>query len=329
MDLLSECADYINETIGVFPKSEMIPKAQGNKLPYFISDSYRLYSYSLLKCNFILLIPKDSQEHTPAELSKHADIVRKQLSMDVVVLLPELTGYNRKRMIGHKVPFIVPRKQLYLPDLMIDLREHFKGERENRREYLSPSAQVVLLYCIMQKRDALYPGDLATKLSYSRMTLNRAFDELAYFELAAKVFSGRDKLLKFSMGWKELWQKALPVLRSPVKKMVFFSTKPSGISQFHLSGISALAERSMIAEDKLPVYAVEWNSYQLMFRNGRIKEIPSHDEAVAAAELWHYSPGLLSNSNTVDPLSLYLSLHDSQDERIQSALDSMMEAVKW
>ena len=45
-------------------------------------------------------------------------------------------------------------------------------------------------------------------------------------------------------------------------------------------------------------------------------------------QLWIYSPALFGN-NTVDPLSLYLSLKDDPDERVQIALDELMKGIKW
>ncbi|HCE43331.1 MAG TPA: hypothetical protein DET40_07265 [Lentisphaeria bacterium] len=329
MDLLSECRGYINEAIGIAPKIEPFHKAQGNKLPYFISDSYNIYHFCFLERNFVLLIPKDLLAYTPAEFSNHVEIVRKGLAIDVILLLPELTGYNRKRLIGYKVPFIVPRKQIYLPDLMIDLREHFKNEREERKGYLSPSAQVVFLYCILHKRNPLFPRDLVGGLTYSRMTLNRAFDELVYFELAGKAFPGRDKLLQFSGDWKELWQKALPFLRSPVKKRVFVVGNILNKDKFLLSGLSALSQQSMISDEKVMTYALEKNSFEELCGDYRLEVIPAAEGAVAKIEIWNYSPNLLSKSKNVDPFSLYLSLKDNQDERIHGELEAMMEGIAW
>jgi hypothetical protein len=47
-------------------------------------------------------------------------------------------------------------------------------------------------------------------------------------------------------------------------------------------------------------------------------------------EQWRYAPALLSaNRESVDPLSLYLSLRESPDERVQGALNEMQEALQW
>ena len=46
-------------------------------------------------------------------------------------------------------------------------------------------------------------------------------------------------------------------------------------------------------------------------------------------ELWHYSPALVRDSDTVDPLSLTLSLQGNQDERVQLALDELKGRFPW
>lgn len=328
MNLITESIRYINDTIGISPEIQPLAKTRRDKLPYFINDAYKLHSCLLLEREFILLHPEEDLEYTPAELSKHADVVRKHLDSDVVLLLSELTSYNRKRLIGHKAPFIVPGKQMFLPDLMIDLREHFRNVRGSKKEYLSPSAQVVLIYCILNNQYSLSPNDLIDVLPYARMTLNRAFDELVYLELAEKDFPGRDKLLNFSFTGKELWDKALPFLRTPVKKKVFVTGNIFNKDKLLLAGLSALAEYSMITEEELPVYAAEKSYYQQL-RRDYLEEIPVGGGAVAKVEIWSYPPELLSNKKIVDPLSLYLSLRDNHDERIQGELEAIMEDRKW
>jgi len=52
-------------------------------------------------------------------------------------------------------------------------------------------------------------------------------------------------------------------------------------------------------------------------------------EAGYELEVWSYSPGLFANGKIVDPFSLYLSLRDIKDERIESAMEKMMESVEW
>ena len=45
--------------------------------------------------------------------------------------------------------------------------------------------------------------------------------------------------------------------------------------------------------------------------------------------LWRYDPTLLSEEDVADRLSLYLSLKDNPDERIEGALRELMEGIRW
>lgn len=330
MNIVKKCINYINKTIGISLEIKVLSNTERDKLPYFINDSYKIYSCFLFNRDCILLQPRKTLEYTPAKLSKHADVVQNHLSADVILLLSDMTAYNRQRLIGYKTPFIVPQNQLYLPDLMIDLREYFKSNRDKKRATLSPSAQAVLLYSILKKQYNLLSNNLLESLSYSRMTLIRAFDELASFELAQTTFSGRDKLLRFDLTGQELWQKALPLIRSPIKKVIYITGTILNNDNIYFAGISALSKYSMIAEELLPVYAVKKEFYYYLKKNGDIEEIPSMDGATAKLEVWSYDPAIFANNDRlVDPLSLYLSLKDSHDERIQGELEEMMEDQLW
>ncbi|EFB40206.1 MULTISPECIES: hypothetical protein [Parachlamydia] len=45
-------------------------------------------------------------------------------------------------------------------------------------------------------------------------------------------------------------------------------------------------------------------------------------------EVWNYDPELFAKDGIVDPFSLYLSLQESKDERVEGALEEMMEKIK-
>jgi hypothetical protein len=48
-----------------------------------------------------------------------------------------------------------------------------------------------------------------------------------------------------------------------------------------------------------------------------------------AVQLWRYEPGMQAKEKTVDPLSLWLSLRDKRDDRIQMALGEIEEKFPW
>jgi hypothetical protein len=46
-------------------------------------------------------------------------------------------------------------------------------------------------------------------------------------------------------------------------------------------------------------------------------------------QVWRYEPGMQTKEKTVDRLSLWLSLRDSRDDRIQMALDEIEGKFQW
>ena len=46
-------------------------------------------------------------------------------------------------------------------------------------------------------------------------------------------------------------------------------------------------------------------------------------------QIWCYDPKILEVDGCVDPFSLYLSFQNENDERIEMALEEMMEKYSW
>lgn len=53
------------------------------------------------------------------------------------------------------------------------------------------------------------------------------------------------------------------------------------------------------------------------------------DSAAQEWQVWNYSTALDQSSNSVDPLSLILSLRDDSDERVQGELDAVKKQLPW
>jgi hypothetical protein len=101
----------------------------------------------------------------------------------------------------------------------------------------------------------------------------------------------------------------------------------------------------MLTPPKQPVYAILAKDWKNIQKRHALEAVPYPEEPmmqislfgdntqqapISQLELWRYNPQMLSTEETVDPFSLYLSLKDTEDERIESALAEMMEKeVQW
>jgi len=317
---------YLKETLDIDARPEQW--AGTGKLPIFLRNVYAFFEVRILGMPCLVMATKDKTEQTPATIQKHMLQVRKKWQDEVIYVQQKVTAYNRKRLIQHKIPFVIPLNQMYLPFLGIDLREHFKNIGETEASF-SPSTQVVVLYCLSQKRQLrLTPKTLANELGYSIMTMTRALDELDGVGLGTINMEGRERVLRFNRNKKQVWESALERLRSPVKKRLWvkaFSNKPFGVK----AGLSALAHYSNLAEPVNPVLALERKRWKNGKNNDGVMILDIAEPNACELEIWSYSPELFAKNEVVDRFSLFLSMREENDERVQSALEGMMEQVEW
>lgn len=304
------------------------------RLPTYFGSLYEAWHGDLLDRHYLFLLAKGREQPSPAEIAGHYRVAMKALNEPVAFVFTGLESFARQRLVQYRVPFVVPRRQVYLPLFLIDLREGASPRRDQAPgpiSHLSASAQVLLLYYLLKRKapELSSLGAWARLLGYSAMTATRIASELAAARLCKVGQSGRKTILDFDHDCRALWERALPFLRSPVRGRSYVRFIGKGQPPGLQAGLSALSRHTMLADDGLIVVAMSNSEYARALVDGRVEEIPFADEDAAAIERWRYRPGLLSDGSTVDPLSLYLSLREVQDERVQAALKELLEGIQW
>ena len=322
---LQQLERYLHDDLGIGVTTT--PWRGKERLPHFLKELYGFAEMNLLGRHCLLVIDTAPAEQSPAALRKHLDLIQTKQKADVVYVRDRVTAYNRKRLIEHKVPFIVPGNQMYLPTLAIDLREHFRSLRSELAT-LSPSAQAVIIHMLVRKVEVRTPSEMARRLGYSAMTMTRAFDELEAAKLAEVTVRGKERCLRFTGRGEELWTRALPLLRSPVNKRLFIRRTEGRVAGLH-AGLSALAQYSMLASPAYATYALTREDWKSLRQKHKSITVPTRDSDTDEIEIWSYPPALFADRDVVDPLSLYLSLKDDRNERIEASLEEMMRKLEW
>ena len=320
---------YLHHTLGIEPHVRLWEGA--SKLPYFLQDTYELRELRLLDHPILLAIYRRKATPALTEIRKHLDKLKELAGRPVVFVTDALASYERKRLIEQKVPFIVPGNQLYLPDLGIDLREYFRQRKETPDGALSPATQALLITALLRKpwKVDWQPAETLAQLGYTAMTLSRAVKELTAADIATICHEGRTRWLRLDRPPAEIWEQAKSLLRSPVNRTAWAHPTASLRRQrTPFAGLSALACHSMLAEPPFPIYAVSSVQWRTAVRAG-IEVLPEGLPGACQWQVWSYTPALLPDSKSVDPLSLTLSLQDEADERIQLALDELKEHFPW
>ena len=272
-----------------------------------------------------------------AQIDKHFNQVRYAVGLPVIAIFPELEAYNRKRLIERHIAFVVPGKQLYIPEFLVDLKE-YGGIAKKEHARLTPMGQLLFLFHILDKTENRKIEnktfkELAPMLGTNPMGITRAVENLKQHELI-EVTGDKEKFIHFTTDKQQIWHLAeeKDILINPVLRKVYVDEKPKG-NPLYYCNMSALAEYTDMNPGIQDFYAIEKSVFYAMQRNSVLTNI-NEIEGKYCLEVWRYSPEKLAEvlpnkMHVVDPISLYLSLKGSNDERTQMAMEQLIKKALW
>lgn len=157
-------------------------------------------------------------------------------------------------------------------------------------------------------------------LPFTAMTLTRAVKQLEATDLFLVAKDGVNKFIESKYKRDELFEKAKGYLMTPVRKAGYIDkTQVTGNMVF--AGETALSEKTMLNPSRVVTYAISEKDYDKTLLTD---ELIDPDKQVRL-ELWAYSPKQFSEDNSADDISIVLSLGDTNDERIEEAVDELQE----
>lgn len=315
---------YLYETLGLVVA--LRPWTDAAHLPAFLREGYAFLETEILGRRHLLMVDDASDETAPTRLSKQVVQVEAKTDAPVVYVRERMTTINRKRLIEHKVSFIVPGSQLYLPGAGVELHEHVRQLRR-QPDRLGPAAQVVVLDMLLgDPKVVRTPGAMARRLDYPAMAMTRAFDELEALKIGKVERQGRERRLICQDSGLDLWRRVQPMLGSPVRSRHFI-LPAEAVAGRPAAGLDALARGTALARPKWPVVAVSRAEWKMVQAHPGFKEQPDDDGGSVEVEVWNYPPALFVRDGAVDPLSLWLSLAHLTDERVEGALETLIESA--
>ncbi|SEH88675.1 hypothetical protein [Pseudomonas asplenii] len=335
-NLQDEAKAYIESVLGATAHLTPMPL----RVPYNIRDSYKTYELSISMgnhspLNLMLLVSRDEISYPGiVKLQKHIELVRKATHQVIAYVCRSLSVQDRRSLITHQVNFIQPGFQMFIPEMALDLRESFRQRREQSEvTALLPAAQAMFLSCLYAgKTDETYftTNALLGDLGYSRVTLSKAVDQLTSLGVISPAKSELHwKTYAFNGSPAEVFRKARQYLRSPVKKKIGITRNTIPMAPgVCLAGETALAKYTMLAEPEQAVWGMTKKVFTDMLALQAFEVIESVDAIEEWVEIWGY-PSLCERNYIADAASLFLSLEENPDERIQIALDELKEQVRW
>ena len=309
--------EYLNKVLGI---EVVYMNGKFEHLPNFIVTRYRLQRVSMNGQGVIFLYPKTELEQVEV-LKKQIARIQKNENLPVVLVLRELSFRQKEYLIREKIPFIVDGKQIYLPFMAVYLQERCSAEKKTRGEIL-PSAQMLLLHFIYGGAQELSTSQAAKDLELTPTSISRASRQLEEMGLLHIRKVGVQRIMQSEDSPKTLFQKAGDKLLNPIKRTVYIPKELVGTELLE-SGYSALAEYSMLNTPNVRCYAAE--------RISQWKDVMTNSlqnsQVQVAVEMWRYNPRKLSTRNIVDELSLALALREDADERVEEAVEEMLNEL--
>ena len=315
---------YIMQLFGVELREKPLSPSRLKALPFYLREMYRIKSGFLLNREILLLEQKTSENQTTDQYRKQITLLENTFNLPAVLVLQKLEAYNRKRLIEKQIAFIIPGKQLFVPQLLMDLREN-RNITSNKKETIQPAAQCILLYHLLKENiEKMNFKMLAEKTTYTQMTITRAAKDLEEKQLCRIEGTSERRITFFERG-KTLWEKALPFLQNPLKRKIYINDNIAETLIFR-AGFSALSNLANIADEQRECFAISKTDYMYLKKHNRIN-ITNKTEGRICVEIWKYPPGLIANQQIVDPLSLYLTFKDIQDERVEMEIEKLVDRL--
>lgn len=293
---------------------------EAKALPRYLLDLYNLRDGTIFGTPVTFATSRvDDRNIRSVDLRRQADLLRRLTQREPVFVFDRIRVETTQRLIDAQVSFIETDRQVFLPFILLRLRTGKKAAASPYAKDLGPWAQVLLTRQLLDQGVSGHSGtEIARELGLTKMTVSRALEELRLANLCSYRQVRRSKLVAFPER-DELWSLARRRLKSPVSSIVGIDRIPAKPPMV-VSGETALAARSLLAEPKTPTYAIgarSWRSIQSQ----------SQEEPGIWLELWNRDPLATARDGLVDPISLALILEDESDERVQGAVAEMMAAV--
>jgi DNA-binding MarR family transcriptional regulator len=320
--LLTLAIRHLREVLGK-PVTATALRGEG-QLPIYLLAAYRLYKTTLMGLPCVVMVDKGVGRWTPAAVAKHGQNVLKLTRCAPVFVAASCTFQQRQRLIAHHVGFVIPGNQVFLPGLGVELRQRLLRPQAFV-DTLSPATQVLVLKALASGEYVFSPTKASAEMGYTPMTLSRAFNELEAAGLARCRQQGRQRVLEFNLKGKELFDKAKSLLRSPVKARAWISG--NGIPKGPQAGLSALSSLSDLAPPPSPCVAMSRKQWRAWAKAHPKAFSMAEDPESAEVQIWWYPPEDLAKDGRVDPVSLYLSLGQEQDERVEQALTQIEKRI--
>ena len=300
---------------------------QQDKLPLYLAYGRDFHLAHVGQITFLLVTFSVEGRLHAQQIFTQVKKIEQIAGVPVALQCSNLTFYQREALIRKGIPFVLLPGQMYLPFLGIAMQQNLAKEEKTVPEKMQAATQMVFLYLFYRREQTpqISKSELAKQLGLSKTSVTRAVEQLSAFHLLQKGQSIRTPVSL--LRGENLKRAVQELLIDPVQKKMFVLRSELPDSVF-LAGESCLSEYSMLNASRTEVYACD-KKQEWVHRLTEVIPLFYNEQDCVELELWKYPPQLFAANGKVDILSLYCSLRENPDERIEGELESLLEDMKW
>ncbi len=294
-----------------------------NKLPLSYKGKYEISKVIMNQTDWLIIKPKEKVNLVM--LRKDRNVIEKETELNCVLWFDSTTAYIKEKLLEEGIPFVIKDKQVYLPFLGF-LLSNEKERNIKPVHIISFITQKMLLIAMYEKWQGVTVTQAATNLSITKMSASRAFDEIEFLDIDVLGKKGKSRVINIDGNIEDLWNDIKLKLRNPV------ITKYELVDDIKLNkigGISALCDYTLLSDNNYPTYVITKKDLKDADIRNKKQVVFGENPGCVILELGYFIE--FNNKKTEDPLSVALSLTDSEleDERVTKAVEEMLGEYVW
>ena len=296
--------------------------------PNAYTSAYRCTKANIGGTACIAIEPKGDVR--PLQVSKMFAAIAADEGVPCLLVCPKLSAYQRRSLSERGVAWVCDEGTFHIPFLAAACNA--AGLKARTAGSLSAGAQQIAVRALDGSWDGMTSTDVAGMVGKSLSSVSSYFAQIAAVAPALIGSRGRTRFVASPKTPEErlaALERMESFMATPVKERVFIATSQEGkalLAALPLSGMSALSERTAIADDPWQTRAISAaDKEKLASVLEGSERVGRNDSPDAMLEVWSYAP------SEDDLVSLYLDVNDyaqaEHDERVQEAANELKEAM--
>ena len=297
-------------------------------LPISFEKRFQYVQMKFHKESFLLI--KEKRRGSLDSFVTQARIMGEKASMDVILVFSKLSDIEKKQLLQARVPFVDFKGNLFFPPLGLVLNAN--DDVATSKE-LTPSEQLTWIAFLLTKGQKVVDVDMLSQVTgLPNSTIYRCLRTFKALDWLNKP----NKLYTYTASKKELFLKSESYLFNPIKKRLLLPNVDQenikSVSSLLYGGTYALSYLTFLAESD------ENSSYVISHRQFNKLSLPLSQHVLEGKvlEIWRYSPFVSEFWNDfkenqdrqfVDPISLYLTLKDDDDPRVEEEIEVLKNNI--